>query len=71
MPEVRAVETFFDVAGKEVRNVGDEWNCDDARAGMLSAAGMVVVIGVPAQEPEPGAEEKAPTQRRTRKKKAD
>ena len=68
MPEVRAIMSFFDVAGKQARNVGVEFYCDDERAKKLASYGLVEVLGAPAEaEPEPSADE-AP--KRKRKKKA-
>lgn len=79
MPEVRALANFFDRAGKIVRLVGDEWYCEDERAGQLAAYGIAEVIGMPQEpEPEPAAEpqeepepEPEPKPRAKRKKKAE
>ena len=83
MPEVRATTSFYDVATKQVRNVGDEWNCEHERAMNLAAYGLVEVIGMPAfmleqetepePEPEQAEEQQAPVEeapKRKRKKKA-
>ena len=79
MPEVRAKISFVDKTGR-VRNAGDEFYCDDERAGSLVSRGFAEVIGVPFEEepeaePEPEQEEEPEAQaeaapKRTRKKKA-
>lgn len=65
MPEVKAIDSFFDRKGGIARNAGSEFFCDDERAKQLAAYGMVEIIGAPKDEP---AEEPAPKPKRSRKK---
>lgn len=52
MAKVKAVEGFYDIAGKCLRAAGEEWECADDRASQLCAYGLTVLSEVE-EEPKP------------------
>lgn len=65
MPEVRTVKPFLDAHEKRVRNLGNEFYCDEKRAEQLAKDGFVEIIGVPAEEQ---IEEPKPRKKTAKKK---
>lgn len=54
MPTIKATQDFYDVEGKCLRAVGEEWECKDERAAQLAAYGMAEIAdAAPAEEPKP------------------